>query len=114
MRLPLKRKAVELNSATAGGALKVRPIWLTVSPTERYLLLEDTATGDVLLPLIYMKVGIHPNPTAPTPTCLFPHPLDWCQSASQMPITGCHVTIRSDSCRDNRYVNQQVSRVRVT
>ena len=71
VRLPLKRKAVELNSATAGGALKVRPMWLTVSPIERYLLLEDTATGDVLLPLIYMKVCIHSNPTR-----LFPHPLD--------------------------------------
>ncbi len=35
----------------------MRPLWLNVSPQERYLLLEDMDTGDVLLPLIYMKVN---------------------------------------------------------
>ncbi|KAH7625087.1 hypothetical protein NADE_002305 [Nannochloris sp. 'desiccata'] len=33
----------------------VSPIWLEASSTERYLLLEDTETGDILMPLIYMK-----------------------------------------------------------
>jgi hypothetical protein len=33
----------------------VNPIWLEASATERYLLLEDTETGDILMPLIYMK-----------------------------------------------------------
>jgi hypothetical protein len=33
----------------------VNPIWLEASSTERYLLLEDTETGDILMPLIYMK-----------------------------------------------------------
>lgn len=50
-----KRKAIEFPVAKAEG-LKVRPLWLIVSHTERYLMLEDVDTGDVLLPLIYMKV----------------------------------------------------------
>ncbi|CAL5220069.1 g2020 [Coccomyxa viridis] len=33
----------------------VSPVWLEVSQQERYLLLEDEETGDMLMPLIYMK-----------------------------------------------------------
>lgn len=33
----------------------VHPLWLDASPTEHYLLLEDSETGDILMPLIYMK-----------------------------------------------------------
>eukprot|EP00897_Mesotaenium_endlicherianum_P001396 jgi/Mesen1/1284/ME000013S00769 len=55
MRMATKRKAGEMNAPLMASGLAVRPVWLTVSATERYLLLEDKDTGDVLLPLIYMK-----------------------------------------------------------
>ena len=89
---------MELNNATAAGALKVRPMWLTVSSTERYLLLEDTATGDVLLPLIYMKVSMHSNPSALTLHSLSTHLSDSSQNASHMTITDCHIHVNSESC----------------
>mmetsp|Transcript_14207 Transcript_14207/g.48975 ORF Transcript_14207/g.48975 Transcript_14207/m.48975 type:complete len:562 (-) Transcript_14207:193-1878(-) len=34
----------------------VRHLWLNISEEERYLLLEDMDTGDILIPLIYMKL----------------------------------------------------------
>eukprot|EP00850_Spirogloea_muscicola_P008850 SM000048S16562 [mRNA] locus=s48:418303:421271:- [translate_table: standard] len=40
---------------------KVRTLWLPVSDVEKYLLLEDEETGDVLLPLIYMKSVFEAN-----------------------------------------------------
>ncbi|GAB4823527.1 hypothetical protein N2152v2_010573 [Parachlorella kessleri] len=39
----------------------VNPLWLDVSPQDRYLLLEDPDTGDVLMPLIYMKAVLEAN-----------------------------------------------------
>ncbi|CAI7811656.1 unnamed protein product, partial [Closterium sp. NIES-54] len=45
----------------AAGGLHVRALWLTVSPTERYLLLEDQETGDVLMPLIHMRKMFEAN-----------------------------------------------------
>lgn len=34
---------------------EVRTIWLNTTTEERYLLLEDLETGDILMPLVYMK-----------------------------------------------------------
>ena len=58
-----KRSAEE---ASAGNPSNIRlesvnPIWLDASPTERYLLLEDPETGDILMPLIYMKHVLEAN-----------------------------------------------------
>eukprot|EP00897_Mesotaenium_endlicherianum_P002096 jgi/Mesen1/1914/ME000143S00966 len=39
----------------------VRLLWLPVTDVEKYLLLEDKETGDVLLPLIYMKSVFEAN-----------------------------------------------------
>lgn len=39
----------------------VRLLWLPVADNEKYLLLEDEETGDVLLPLIYMKSVFEAN-----------------------------------------------------
>ena len=39
----------------------VNPIWMVASDTERYLLLEDPETNDVLMPLIYMKHILEAN-----------------------------------------------------
>ncbi|CAI5506680.1 unnamed protein product [Closterium sp. Naga37s-1] len=50
------RQQQQQQQQQAAGGLHVRALWLTVSPTERYLLLEDQETGDVLMPLIHMRV----------------------------------------------------------
>ena len=52
-----KRTNADVNSGNPSNIRlnDVNPIWLEASPTERYLLLEDTETGDILMPLIYMK-----------------------------------------------------------
>mmetsp|Transcript_6449 Transcript_6449/g.22188 ORF Transcript_6449/g.22188 Transcript_6449/m.22188 type:complete len:84 (+) Transcript_6449:165-416(+) len=39
----------------------VRPPWLTVSESETYLLVEDKETGDILMPLVYMKSVLEAN-----------------------------------------------------
>eukprot|EP00232_Nephroselmis_pyriformis_P020818 CAMPEP_0182862382 /NCGR_PEP_ID=MMETSP0034_2-20130328/6027_1 /TAXON_ID=156128 /ORGANISM="Nephroselmis pyriformis, Strain CCMP717" /LENGTH=395 /DNA_ID=CAMNT_0024994429 /DNA_START=160 /DNA_END=1347 /DNA_ORIENTATION=- len=39
----------------------VRPLWLTVSESETYLLVEDKETGDILMPLVYMKSVLEAN-----------------------------------------------------
>ncbi|KAK9918110.1 hypothetical protein WJX75_001378 [Coccomyxa subellipsoidea] len=51
------------SSEVAGGPdlNDVHPIWLEASPRERYLLLEDADTGDMLMPLIYMKPVFETN-----------------------------------------------------
>ncbi|CAL8465868.1 g5404 [Coccomyxa elongata] len=52
------------SSDLAGGVPsleEVYPVWLEASPDERYLLLEDAETGDMLMPLIYMKAVFEAN-----------------------------------------------------
>ncbi|EIE18091.1 hypothetical protein COCSUDRAFT_60584 [Coccomyxa subellipsoidea C-169] len=40
---------------------EVHPVWLEAAPGKRYLLLEDADTGDMLMPLIYMKAVFEAN-----------------------------------------------------
>ena len=58
-----KRSAADANSGNPANIQldNVNTIWLEASPTERYLLLEDPETGDVLMPLIYMKHVLEAN-----------------------------------------------------
>ncbi|KAL6781567.1 hypothetical protein ACKKBF_B08540 [Auxenochlorella protothecoides x Auxenochlorella symbiontica] len=62
---PMSRKPV-MEGSTSGNPANIRlevviPLWLHVSDSERYLLLEDPETGDVLMPLIYMKALLEAN-----------------------------------------------------
>ncbi|RMZ56146.1 hypothetical protein APUTEX25_004570 [Auxenochlorella protothecoides] len=61
----MSRKPV-MEGSTSGNPANIRldvviPLWLHVSDSERYLLLEDPETGDVLMPLIYMKALLEAN-----------------------------------------------------
>ena len=59
-----KRTAYEASTSGNPANIKldnVTPLWLEAGPRERYLLLEDPETGDILMPLIYMKHILEAN-----------------------------------------------------
>lgn len=61
-----KRPVGLLDGGTVGNPANIRldgvnTMWLVISENERYLLLEDQETGDVLMPLIYMKSVLEAN-----------------------------------------------------
>ncbi|KAK9826507.1 hypothetical protein WJX81_008223 [Elliptochloris bilobata] len=54
-----KRRDSDTSSAIV--VKEVTPLWLRASATEKYLLLVDNETGDVLMPLFYMKSVFEAN-----------------------------------------------------
>lgn len=58
-----KRSAFDVSGSGASNIRldNVTTMWLEAGPRERYLLLEDPETGDVLMPLIYMKHILEAN-----------------------------------------------------